>query len=60
MPKANADWWGQKLEGNAQRDRRVDGELEEMGWLSIRIWEHEDPGLAADEVEQGWRERRFA
>ena len=57
-PKANADWWDQKLDGNAQRDRRVDGDLAEMGWLSVRIWEHEDPALAADAVEQVWRERR--
>lgn len=57
MPKANADWWGRKLEGNVQRDRRVDGELEEMGWLPIRVWEHQDPDLAADHVERAWRER---
>jgi|GEM_PF-6312262 DNA mismatch endonuclease (patch repair protein) len=58
MPKANGDWWREKLDRNVERDRRVDGELEELGWLPIHVWEHDDPDLAADQVEQLWRERR--
>jgi len=58
MPKANAEWWREKLDRNVQRDRRVNGELEEMGWLPIRVWEHEDLGRVADQVERLWRERR--
>ena len=58
MPKANGDWWREKLDRNVERDRRVDGDLEKLGWIPIHVWEHEDPDLAADQVEQLWRERR--
>lgn len=51
-PKANAAWWRDKLKGNVQRDRDTDRRLEEAGWTPVRIWEHEDPGRAADLVEQ--------
>src|SRR4051812_43173262 len=42
-PKANADYWTAKLDGNVQRDRRVDAALLAEGWTVIRAWEHEDP-----------------
>ena len=51
VPKTNRDWWIAKLEANVERDRRHDRELEEAGWLVIRVWEHEDPVSAADRVE---------
>jgi DNA mismatch endonuclease (patch repair protein) len=60
MPKANGDWWQEKFDRNVERDRRVDGELEELGWFPIHVWEHEDPSAAADQVEQLWRERRVS
>jgi DNA mismatch endonuclease (patch repair protein) len=46
MPTRNREYWETKLEGNALRDRVVDSELAEAGWLVLRFWEHED----ADEV----------
>jgi DNA mismatch endonuclease (patch repair protein) len=40
-PKNNADWWRQKLATNVARDRRVDQQLEQLGWTVLRIWGHE-------------------
>jgi DNA mismatch endonuclease (patch repair protein) len=49
-PKANAEWWEQKLRRNQERDRETDGILREHGWKVVRIWEHENPVEAADRV----------
>ncbi|PQP51970.1 hypothetical protein C6A88_06935 [Mycolicibacterium austroafricanum] len=49
-PKANVDWWAQKLDGNIRRDRRIDAELAALGWTVMRFWEHEDPSLVADAI----------
>jgi DNA mismatch endonuclease (patch repair protein) len=43
QPKANADWWREKLAGNVTRDRRTDAELTARGWRVLRYWEHERP-----------------
>jgi DNA mismatch endonuclease (patch repair protein) len=43
QPKANADWWREKLAGNVARDRRTDAELTARGWRVLRYWEHERP-----------------
>lgn len=50
MPKANAEWWEQKLRRNRERDAETDRALREAGWEVVRIWEHEDPVEAADRV----------
>lgn len=42
-PKANEEWWAQKLDGNVERDRRTDAELAARGWTVLRFWEHEEP-----------------
>lgn len=50
-PKANAEWWQRKLDGNVRRDRDTDVRLAAAGWTVVRIWEHEPPDSAADVVE---------
>lgn len=50
-PKANADWWRNKIETNQRRDRDTDERLREAGWVTLRIWEHEDMGPAAERVQ---------
>ena len=50
-PKTNSSYWGPKLQRNAERDRETDELLTAAGWLSVRVWEHEDPKAAADRVE---------
>ncbi len=54
-PDTNRDWWETKLTANVERDRRHDAELEGAGWRVIRVWEHEDPVLAADLIERSVR-----
>jgi DNA mismatch endonuclease (patch repair protein) len=49
-PKANRQWWVDKLDANVRRDRDTDRILRDGGWLSVRIWEHEDPVEAADRI----------
>lgn len=57
FPTVNADWWNAKLERNVRRDRATDEDLARAGWTVIRVWGHEDPGLAADRVETAVRAR---
>lgn len=54
---ANAKFWADKVEGNRKRDRDTDGRLAEAGWVSVRIWEHEDAAEAARRVEEIVRAR---
>jgi DNA mismatch endonuclease (patch repair protein) len=54
----NATFWSKKVDDNRTRDRETDDRLTEAGWLSIRVWEHEDPSVAARRVEQVVRARR--
>jgi DNA mismatch endonuclease (patch repair protein) len=49
-PKANAEWWREKIDGNRARDRDTDRMLHEAGWTSVRIWEHEAVDEAAERV----------
>jgi DNA mismatch endonuclease, patch repair protein len=39
MPKTNLEFWRPKLEGNRNRDVRMRGELEALGWSVIEVWE---------------------
>lgn len=46
----NAKFWAEKVEGNRARDRDTDRRLNMAGWVSVRIWEHDDPVEAARRV----------
>lgn len=48
--RLNADFWSSKIEGNRRRDEDTDRRLREAGWTVVRVWEHEEPGDAADRV----------
>jgi len=39
LPRSHAKYWRPKLHKNAQRDRRNDRKLREMGWHLIVVWE---------------------
>lgn len=41
MPRSNARFWREKIEGNRKRDRRVCRELRTRGWSVLRIWDIE-------------------
>lgn len=40
-PKANADFWREKFEANADRDQKVVEELAQVGIETLTVWEHE-------------------
>lgn len=46
----NAGFWADKVTANRRRDADTDRLLADAGWISLRIWEHEDPGEAAQRV----------
>ncbi|MCP2245750.1 DNA mismatch endonuclease Vsr [Lentzea aerocolonigenes] len=54
----NASFWAEKVRTNQARDRDTNQRLAEVGWLSVRVWEHEDPAEAAKAIAQVVRERR--
>lgn len=49
-PKSNAEFWQQKINTNRLRDVDTDAKLREIGWTVIRVWEHESPEVAANEI----------
>ena len=40
-PGRSGTYWDEKIAGNVERDRRVDQELQDLGWLVIRTWDFE-------------------
>lgn len=46
----NAAFWAENVRRNRERDRETDQRLKEAGWVSVRIWEHEEPTEAALKV----------
>lgn len=56
-PKSNVNYWGPKLQGNVDRDRKVDESLFSEGWTVVRVWEHDDPEAAADSIARLVRSR---
>jgi DNA mismatch endonuclease (patch repair protein) len=40
-PQRNRDFWMNKINGNVERDLRVDAELSGNSWTVLRFWEHE-------------------
>jgi DNA mismatch endonuclease, patch repair protein len=57
-PKRNEEFWRTKIEGNRIRDRDTDHRLAAHGWVSVRVWEHEDPMVAAQRIVDVVRSRR--
>ncbi len=58
QPKANKEWWRQKLDRNISRDLETTERLSEEGWVVLRFWEHESPDAVAGRVAQVVTERR--
>jgi DNA mismatch endonuclease (patch repair protein) len=49
-PRSNSEYWLPKIEGNRRRDADTDARLADAGWVSFRVWEHEDLDDAADRL----------
>jgi DNA mismatch endonuclease, patch repair protein len=41
IPRANREWWKEKIAANKQRDRRNVRRLKANGWMARRFWAHE-------------------
>lgn len=40
-PAVRQQFWGSKLRENIERDLHVEDALSELGWRSLRVWQHE-------------------
>ncbi len=49
-PKANAEWWRNKIEENRRRDVATNEALVAAGWTVVRVWEHVEPEVAAERI----------
>jgi DNA mismatch endonuclease (patch repair protein) len=49
-PKANAQFWRDKIDANRRRDADTSKRLKTAGWLVVRAWEHDDPGQVAEQL----------
>lgn len=49
-PKANAEFWRTKIQANRARDSATDHALQEAGWTSVRVWEHDSESEAVGRV----------
>lgn len=56
----NAEFWAGKVTATRERDRDTDARLEEAGWKTVRVWEHEDPSEAALRIREMVLQRRAA
>lgn len=45
-PRANREFWDQKIARSVERDISVDAALKRSGWIVLRFWEH----TAIDEI----------
>ncbi|OAH13398.1 very short patch repair endonuclease [Streptomyces jeddahensis] len=59
-PKANADWWREKLDRNMARDRETTDHLLVAGWTVLRFWEHESVEDVARRITATVMSRRSA
>jgi DNA mismatch endonuclease (patch repair protein) len=60
LPSANHEWWQAKLARTKARDAQTAADLTTVGWLVLRVWEHEDPVEAANNIESAVRRRLAA
>lgn len=58
VAETNSAYWADKVAANRARDLDTDRRLAEAGWISVRVWEHDDPVEAATRVKRVIRERR--
>lgn len=52
LPASNASFWKDKIEGTARRDQQHVRWLEEAGWTVIRVWEHDVPVPAEQQIRE--------
>jgi len=60
--KTNTDFWHKKIEGNIERDKKVNDELLRNNWKVIRFWGEmikKDTELCVKEIEEAIEERKY-
>jgi len=57
-PKANGEWWSQKLLANRRRDQELAAALDAAGWVLVVVWEHDDPEVASQMIAEVVSSRR--
>lgn len=60
QPKSNREIWRRKLRENRARDARIVRDLNALGWLVVRLWEHTELSEAVESVVTVLRARRVA
>jgi DNA mismatch endonuclease (patch repair protein) len=50
-PRSREGFWAHKLAANTERDNRLTLRLESLGWIVVRIWEHEISSRLGDVIE---------
>ncbi|MEU6319226.1 very short patch repair endonuclease [Streptomyces sp. NPDC047009] len=55
--RSNITYWTEKITRNRDRDEETTRRLRDAGWLVIRIWEHEDPEIAARQLKAAVTDR---
>lgn len=60
--KSNREYWIPKIERNIERDRKVNQELTEEGWLVLRFWERDirkDLDNCINQINEAISQREF-
>ncbi|HEX7168853.1 MAG TPA: DNA mismatch endonuclease Vsr [Acidimicrobiales bacterium] len=56
--RENTWYWPEKIASNRRRDDDTDARLRDAGWMPVRVWEHEEPAVAAARLARIVEERR--
>lgn len=62
-PGRSGSYWDEKIASNVERDRRIDRELRDLGWLVIRAWDFEvrkDTASVVTRIQAAVADRRRA
>jgi DNA mismatch endonuclease, patch repair protein len=51
LPSTRTDFWEKKIDSNRERDRKVSGQLSDLGWRQLVIWECAMRGKNAESLE---------
>jgi DNA mismatch endonuclease (patch repair protein) len=49
-PKANREWWLEKIDSNRRRDRAIVKRLRIAGWTVARFWQHDTAASVAGRI----------
>lgn len=54
-PKANSEFWSDKVSSNRRRDLETTERFAAAGWRVLRFWEHEEAEAVADAIQAAVR-----